>query len=65
MHPSEQDLALDCYTSFFTHLYQSSGPLHQYFVSSQYPENKLKFISASILTRSRWILLLADIFAYL
>ena len=45
MHSSWQDLALDCYTSFFPHLYQSYGPLFMQkkkfrSISSVYPRNK-------------------------
>ena len=41
MHSYLQDLYLDCYTSFFTHLYQSYGPcLLQNFVYAQYLDNK-------------------------
>ena len=42
MHLSWQDLAWDCYTSFFANSYQSYGPsLTPNFVSAQYLETYL------------------------
>ena len=44
MHLSWQDLALDCYTSFFTNLTRVMAlDLHQNFVSAQYLENCLTY----------------------
>ena len=58
MHSYWQDLALNCYASFFTHMYQSYVPwFSPKFVSVQYRENKWTefhqiFKYAIILTRS-------------
>ena len=58
MHSYWQDLAWDCYTSFFSNLYQSYGPLYrQNLVSVQYSENKLTEIHQIIYMHSRLELL--------
>ena len=58
LHSYWQDLAWDCYTSFFTYLYQSYGPLFTpKFCFCSMPWEQMdrispNFIYASILTRS-------------
>ena len=59
MHSSWQDLASDCYTSFFTNLYQSYGPWFMLILRfrsiSWEPIGRISpnFIYAFILTRSK------------